>query len=291
MSKATPKAAPPSVTFSASSGPLKGRRITVTETDPATLVPNPRNPRSIDPEARALLKEDIVALGIVDPLVVRAEDRMILGGHQRHSILVELGAPRVPTFLVHDLTDAEATAINIALNNERMQGDFDPEKLGAMMRELRDANFPLQLLGFGEDTDSLLAGSRLDGPIDVPHTQLAESFLGVPFSVFNAREGWWQDRKRAWIALGIQSELGRGDGSEPGGSKMPARNKETGKIARGEHRARMIPGTDAKGKGRKATAIPGGGTGKSSAYLFKTKKGYQTPDQIAGKPKKKRTAP
>lgn len=32
-----------------------------------------------------------------------------------------------------------------------------------------------------------------------------------PFSVLNAREGWWQDRKSAWIALGIQSELGRGE--------------------------------------------------------------------------------
>jgi hypothetical protein len=39
---------------------------------------------------------------------------------------------------------------------------------------------------------------------------LAERFMLPPFSVFNAREGWWQDRKRAWLALGIQSELGRG---------------------------------------------------------------------------------
>ena len=32
-----------------------------------------------------------------------------------------------------------------------------------------------------------------------------------PFSVLNARGGWWQERKAAWLALGIQSELGRGD--------------------------------------------------------------------------------
>ncbi|TVO35072.1 DNA methyltransferase [Vibrio algivorus] len=31
------------------------------------------------------------------------------------------------------------------------------------------------------------------------------------YSVFNSRIGWWQDRKRAWIELGIQSELGRDD--------------------------------------------------------------------------------
>ena len=39
---------------------------------------------------------------------------------------------------------------------------------------------------------------------------LGDKFLLPPFSVLNAREGWWQDRKRAWLSLGIQSELGRG---------------------------------------------------------------------------------
>jgi len=32
-----------------------------------------------------------------------------------------------------------------------------------------------------------------------------------PFTVLNAREGWWMDRKRAWLALGIKSEVGRGE--------------------------------------------------------------------------------
>ena len=39
---------------------------------------------------------------------------------------------------------------------------------------------------------------------------LSAEFMIPPFSVLNAREGWWQDRKRAWIALGIKSEVGRG---------------------------------------------------------------------------------
>jgi len=39
---------------------------------------------------------------------------------------------------------------------------------------------------------------------------LGERFLIPPFTVLNAREGWWQDRKCAWLALGIKSELGRG---------------------------------------------------------------------------------
>lgn len=39
--------------------------------------------------------------------------------------------------------------------------------------------------------------------------KLAEDFLISPMTVINARDGWWQDRKRAWLALGIQSEIGR----------------------------------------------------------------------------------
>jgi len=40
---------------------------------------------------------------------------------------------------------------------------------------------------------------------------LRERFIIPPFSVLDARSGYWQARKRAWLSLGIQSELGRGE--------------------------------------------------------------------------------
>jgi hypothetical protein len=39
---------------------------------------------------------------------------------------------------------------------------------------------------------------------------MSDKFMIPPFSVLNAREGWWQDRKRYWISMGILSGLGRG---------------------------------------------------------------------------------
>lgn len=39
---------------------------------------------------------------------------------------------------------------------------------------------------------------------------LAERFIVPPFSVLDARQGYWQERKRAWLRLGIKGELGRG---------------------------------------------------------------------------------
>lgn len=47
-----------------------------------------------------------------------------------------------------------------------------------------------------------------------PHgSLLAVAWEYPPFSVLNAREGWWQERKRQWLALGIKSELGRVGGA------------------------------------------------------------------------------
>lgn len=42
---------------------------------------------------------------------------------------------------------------------------------------------------------------------------LSRTWEYPPFSVLNARDGWWQERKRQWLALGIKSELGRGGGA------------------------------------------------------------------------------
>lgn len=41
--------------------------------------------------------------------------------------------------------------------------------------------------------------------------KLTDKWLEPPFSVLNAGSERWQERKRAWVALGIQSELGRGE--------------------------------------------------------------------------------
>jgi hypothetical protein len=40
---------------------------------------------------------------------------------------------------------------------------------------------------------------------------LAKRFIVPPFSVLDTRQGYWMERKRAWLSLGIESEIGRGD--------------------------------------------------------------------------------
>jgi hypothetical protein len=45
--------------------------------------------------------------------------------------------------------------------------------------------------------------------IEQVHLTLSDRFLIPPFSVLEAKGGHWQDRKRAWLEIGIRSELGR----------------------------------------------------------------------------------
>lgn len=41
------------------------------------------------------------------------------------------------------------------------------------------------------------------------HGILRDKFLIPPFTVLDAKQGTWQERKRAWITLGIKGEMGR----------------------------------------------------------------------------------
>lgn len=81
---------------------------------------------------------------------------------------------------------------------------------------------------------------------------LRQHWGAPPFTVLDARGGDWQERKRAWAALGIKSELGRGEvmGSlasarraqlaAPGRSPMPAIDYAKHPGARSDMRGQTI---------------------------------------------------
>lgn len=62
---------------------------------------------------------------------------------------------------------------------------------------------PGQFSLFGKDLfGNARNGVHAGGP-------LAQRFVLPPFTVLDARQGAWQERKRAWLAQGIKSEVGR----------------------------------------------------------------------------------
>ena len=60
-------------------------------------------------------------------------------------------------------------------------------------------------------TELALFGTDLFGKVIKPKASgpVAERFTLPPFTILDARSGDWQERKRAWASLGINSEVGR----------------------------------------------------------------------------------
>lgn len=69
----------------------------------------------------------------------------------------------------------------------------------------------------------------------IPSNLLVDRFLVPPFSILDTKQGYWQSRKRDWIALGIKSELGRGENLL---YQMPCFNYEDSKAERAEQDAK-----------------------------------------------------
>jgi len=113
------------------------------------LRPDPANPRRISDEERESLTRSIRQFGLVDPVIARREDKVVIGGHQRLLAARRLGLKEVPVVLV-DLDQEQARVLNLALN--RISGSWDQELLSRLLAELKDVpDVDLSLTGFSED--------------------------------------------------------------------------------------------------------------------------------------------
>jgi hypothetical protein len=166
--------------------------------------PYGKNPRKITQKAIDKVAASIREFGFRQPLVVDPKDTIIVG-HKRLLGAQKLGLSRVPVTIAHDLSAAQIKAYRLADNRTADETDWDDDLLADELADLADMGWDLGLTGFDP-----IEISALRDPGSDPAATLAERFLVPPFSVLNAREGWWQERKAAWIGLGIESELGRG---------------------------------------------------------------------------------
>jgi ParB-like chromosome segregation protein Spo0J len=153
-----------------------------------SLQPAPWNPRRIAPAARQRLRAGIERFGFVQPVIAREEDRLIVGGHQRWDIAVELQLATVPVIFLSGLTDARAKALAVLLNNKDAQGEWEMSSLTALLEEL--AVDPLEELlsatGFEEGSlEKLLGTGASDAavltPLEVrPLPKMVWVLIGAP---------------------------------------------------------------------------------------------------------------
>jgi len=200
------------------------------------LIPYVRNARTHSEDQVAQIAASIAEFGFTNPILIGADD-VVIAGHGRLLAAKLLGLTEVPVIVLDHLSDAQRRALVIADNRIAENAGWDEAMLRAELAALHEDEFDLDVLGFGDaellrildsiDGFASLGGENADDSGSPPaglstseaSTTLAERFGIPPFTVFDARKGWWQERKRAWIDLGIRSELGRG--AAPGGSPRP----------------------------------------------------------------------
>ena len=182
------------------------------------LIPYAKNSRTHSDAQVAQIAASVREFGWTNPVLVDGESG-IIAGHGRILAARKLGMDEVPCIELAGLTDAQRRAYIIADNKLALNGGWDEDMLRLELEELGELGFDLDLIGFTDEEILALGDDEIpaeDAPGDAtePKGNLADRFMIPPFTVLNAREGWWQNRKKAWLALGIKSELGRGGGQE-----------------------------------------------------------------------------
>lgn len=256
-----------------SDDPYEIRIVRYALEDPESLLAHPKNPK-IHPKAQSdALDAAMREVGILAPVLINEVTQHCLDGHDRIGLFIARGQKKVPTLYVNVPEEKEGTVL----------ATFDP--IGALA--VMDQAVLDELIDAAHAQDEVLvqflANLRSESSLPTinvaPKPTLSDRFIVPPFSVLDARQGYWQDRKRQWLSIGIQSELGRGENpgyaqvavsdngllgfseqarshyktnATPGGSTLPpAALGADGKTVRGDGRGRKL--ADGRDPGR----IPG----------------------------------
>lgn len=111
------------------------------------LVPASYNPRkALKPGDKEYekIKNSILEFGYVDPVIVNG-DGTIIGGHQRVTVLSDLGYEEMDCIVV-DIDKTKEKALNIALN--KITGEWNKELLADLIKDLQASDFDVSFTGF-----------------------------------------------------------------------------------------------------------------------------------------------
>jgi ParB-like chromosome segregation protein Spo0J len=104
------------------------KKINISYVDSSALLPAAYNPRSWDEAAVAKLTESIKRFGLVDPLIVNSvpnRKNIIIGGHFRFEVAKRLGIKKVPVVYVSIPDIDREKELNLRLNRNTGQWDFE----------------------------------------------------------------------------------------------------------------------------------------------------------------------
>lgn len=173
------------------------------------LLPYAMNARTHSDAQVRQIAASMWEFGWTNPCLIDG-DNTLIAGHGRIMAARRLGLTHAPCIRVTGLSPAQRRALVLADNQLALNAGWNEDVLAAELARLREDDFDLDLVGFDADEVArLLDDSPPDVPDDGAHGSLTERFGEPPFSVLDTRSGRWQARKRAWLRLGIESEVGR----------------------------------------------------------------------------------
>lgn len=178
--------------------------------------------KEFSPEAKARLKASIIKNKFAQPFYVWKDNESgalyCLDGRHRSLVLEEMvteGYPvpdELPGILIECRDKKEAAQLVMVYSSiyakvtERGLLDF----LQLYELNLDDLKTTIDLPGFDEQKFESLF-SPAGHSVDEVRGTLQDRFLIPPFSVFDTRQGYWQDRKKQWHSFGIRSQETRED--------------------------------------------------------------------------------
>ena len=166
------------------------------------------------------IKDSLTQFGQQKLIVVDQYD-VIRAGNGTVMAAKELGWTKI-TGYHSELNDEQIRAFALLDNRTAELAEWDFSKLSMNISKLDGMSYDISKLGWTNDelgiilnaTNELLLKNNFSDEIDkrgeeveeLAHKKnlsLAERFVIPPFSVLDARQGYWQDRKRAWLGLGM----------------------------------------------------------------------------------------
>jgi len=130
------------------------------------LIPADYNPRKDlkpgDPEYEKL-KRSLSEFGYVEPVIWNKTTGHVVGGHQRLKVLIDTGVAEVECVVV-EMSEEKEKALNVALN--KINGEWDKDKLSLLIADLQGADFDVSLTGFDVAEIDKLLNSGMDAAED-----------------------------------------------------------------------------------------------------------------------------
>lgn len=188
----------------------------------STVTRHPKNARRGDVD---FIEQSMMDNGFFGAILVQKSTRYILAGNHTWESAIEASGNadvEIPMIVI-DVDDDRAERILSVSNAANDRATYDSKQLIANLQDMLQRTGSLAGTGYTvPNLDKLIADTAMDNAAgtarsDKARITLAERFIVPPFSVLDARQGYWQVRKRAWIDLGITGETGGRGGDNSAG--------------------------------------------------------------------------